>query len=67
MNMTVTYRFSSLAAMADYYANKARELRESADAGRGRKIDQASKRGEAFAFEMVADQLRRTTIEETKL
>lgn len=61
MNMTVTYIYSSLAAMADYYDNKALEDREAAKTAKPARKRDLSVR--AMTYESFAHVLRNTKIE----
>ena len=61
MNMTVTYHFSSLAALADYLDNKARDLRASSVASTNQR--KREKQIEASTLENIAYTLRNTVIE----
>lgn len=59
--MKVTYKFSSLASLADYLDNKAQDLR----AIKSKRLRDAHQRmGEAFAHEQIAHLLRHAVIEE---
>ena len=70
--MSVTYHFESIASLADYFANRATELRERANfAGPSGRVllDKSRRRDlltEASAFEACAHTVRNTIIKEPK-
>lgn len=63
MNMTVTYRFKDLQELAAFYESRAREERASINGATHRHAN-IERRARAFVYETIADQLRRTTLEE---
>lgn len=58
------YRFSSLASLADYLANRATMFRESADNAKS-KQKRALFMERAITHEMIADMIRKTTLDDT--
>jgi hypothetical protein len=61
-DMTVTYHYTSLAALADYYDNKAREERAKSTRENAKLKDKTAAIERAAVYESVAYTLRNTVI-----
>lgn len=65
MSMTVSYRFKDLQELADFYDRRAHEERASVNGATHRHAN-IERRARAHVYETIADQLRCTTLGETK-
>ena len=66
--MSVTYKFPNLKAIADHFEHIGRRRRNEAvdQSHRRTRLAAAEIRGEAYAYQHIADVLRNTVIEEVK-
>lgn len=62
--MHTTWKFSSLAALADHLENKAHNTRESIDQAKPKSLRNIEKRAQAAELESLAHVLRNCTIGE---